>query len=197
MNANTFELLLAVVSFDINTAPSFVMLSILKSYFNCLSLITSPVIIHSRIWGKSLTFSPLSHLHHLPRPKKIKLFSLTRDFVSHWCYDNCQVSQEFCWYLRKFSLKFMSLMNEEEVFRDCFYAFSSDNCHIMLTRKNKHELSNTLYITECTDYKLVLRWVSGKNLRLFNNYIVINSAQLLLWLCPIWFPISYYKDNDA
>lgn len=49
MNANTFELLLAVVSFDINTILSFVMLSVLKSYFNCLSLTTSPVIIHSRI----------------------------------------------------------------------------------------------------------------------------------------------------
>lgn len=123
MNANTFELLLAAVSFDINTVPSFVMLSILKSYFNCLSLITSPVIIHSRIWGKSLTFSPLSHLHHLPRLKKTKLFSLMRDFINHWYCNNCQVSQEFCWYLRKFSLKFMTLMNEKAVFRGWFYAF--------------------------------------------------------------------------
>lgn len=123
MNANTFELLLAVVSFDINTILSFVMLSVLKSYFNCLSLITSPVIIHSRIWGKSLTFPPLSHLHHLSRKNKTKLFSLTRDFINHWYCNNCQVSQESCWYLRKFSLKFMPLMNEKEVLRDCFYAF--------------------------------------------------------------------------
>lgn len=84
MNANTFELLLAVVRFDINTIPSFVMLSILKSYFNCLNLITSPVTIHSRIQGKSLTFLLLlSHLHHLPRLNKAKLFSLTRDFINH------------------------------------------------------------------------------------------------------------------
>lgn len=58
INDNRFELLLAVVSFHINTIPTSVMLSILKSYFNCLSLITSPVIIYSRICEKSLTFPP-------------------------------------------------------------------------------------------------------------------------------------------
>lgn len=115
--------MLAVVSFDINTVPSFVMLSILKSYFNCLSVITSPVIIHFRMWGKSLTFSPLSRLHRLPRLNKTKLFLLTRVFINHWYCNNCQVSQGFCWCLKKFSLKFMPLMKEKDIFRHWFYAF--------------------------------------------------------------------------